>query len=159
MYILHDHEIVVSSWQNKQTRPRLLVLANFITCFPPWNTTLQLFNNIPSILGRVQRWRVSWIRCIPYWWYSPPRREDNTSYWISDGLGVTIDGKFAFYEHISGVCRKASSRAGVGRCATLLRTVPTIVTAHAKVVARGAKEMRNTQDTRTGFVSSNSGRF
>ena len=107
----------------------------------------------------MQRWRVSWIRCIPYWWYSPPRREDNTSYWISDGLGVTIDGKFAFYEHISGVCRKASSRAGVGRCATLLRTVPTIVTAHAKVVARGAKEMRNTQDTRTGFVSSNCGRF
>ena len=25
--------------------------------------------------------------------------------------------------------------------------------AHAKVVARDAKEMRNTQDTRTGFVS------
>ena len=36
--------------------------------------------------------------------------------------------------------------------------MPTIVTAHifahAKVVARDAKEMRNTQDTRTGFVSS-----
>ena len=31
-----------------------------------------------------------------------------------------------------------------------LRTVPTIVT---------AKEMRNTQDTRTGFVSCKSGRF
>ena len=44
-----------------------------------------------------------------------------------------------------------------------LRTVPTIVTAHfsahAKVVARGAKEMRNTQDTRSGFVSCKSGRF
>ena len=44
-----------------------------------------------------------------------------------------------------------------------LGTVPTIVTAHisahAKVVARDAKEMPNTQDTRSGFVSSNSGRF
>ena len=44
-----------------------------------------------------------------------------------------------------------------------LRTVPTIVTgtfsAHAKVVARDAKEMRNTQDTRSGFVSCKSGRF
>ena len=29
----------------------------------------------------------------------------------------------------------------------------------AKVVARDAKEMRTMQDTRTGFVSSNSGRF
>ena len=34
-----------------------------------------------------------------------------------------------------------------------LRMVP------AKVVARDAKEMRTKQDTRTGFVSSNSGRF
>ena len=34
-----------------------------------------------------------------------------------------------------------------------LRMVP------AKVVARDAKEMRTMQDTRTGFVSSNSGRF
>ena len=31
--------------------------------------------------------------------------------------------------------------------------------AHAKVVVRDAKEMRNTQDTRTGFVSCKSGRF
>ena len=37
-----------------------------------------------------------------------------------------------------------------------LRTVPTIVTAHAKVVARDAKEMRT---TRTGFVSCKSGRL
>ena len=37
----------------------------------------------------------------------------------------------------------------------LLRTF----SAHAKVVARDAKEMRNTQDTRTGFVSCKSGRF
>ena len=29
----------------------------------------------------------------------------------------------------------------------------------AKVVARDTKEMRTKQDTRTGFVSSNSGRF
>ena len=39
-----------------------------------------------------------------------------------------------------------------------LRTLPTIVTAHIfcacqGVVARDAKEMRNTKDTRTGFVS------
>ena len=37
----------------------------------------------------------------------------------------------------------------------LLRTF----SAHAKVVVRDAKEMRNTQDTRTGFVSCKSGRF
>ena len=37
----------------------------------------------------------------------------------------------------------------------LLRTF----SAHAKVVARDAKEMRNTQDTRSGFVSCKSGRF
>ena len=39
---------------------------------------------------------------------------------ISDGLGVTIDGKLAFSEHTSAACKKASSRAGVGRCATVL---------------------------------------
>ena len=40
-----------------------------------------------------------------------------------------------------------------GRCPLLLlRTF----SAHAKVVARDAKEMRNTQGTRTGFVSSKS---
>jgi len=37
----------------------------------------------------------------------------------------------------------------------LLRTF----SAHAKVVARDAKEMRNTQDTRAGFVSAKSERF
>ena len=31
--------------------------------------------------------------------------------------------------------------------------------AHAKVIARDVEEMRNTQDTRTGFVSCKSGRF
>ena len=31
--------------------------------------------------------------------------------------------------------------------------------AHAKVVARDAKEMTNTQDARTGFVSCKSGMF
>ena len=41
-----------------------------------------------------------------------------------------------------------------GRCPLLLlRTFST----HAKVVARDAKEMRNTQDTRSGFVSCKSG--
>ena len=37
----------------------------------------------------------------------------------------------------------------------LLRTF----SANAKVVARDAKEMRNTQDRRTGFVSCKFGRF
>ena len=41
--------------------------------------------------------------------------------------------------------------------------MPTIVTAHisahSEVVERDAKEMRNTQDTRTGFVSCKSGRL
>ena len=37
----------------------------------------------------------------------------------------------------------------------LLRTF----SVHAKVVARDANEMRNTQDTRTGFVSCKSVRF
>ena len=43
-----------------------------------------------------------------------------------------------------------------GRCPLLLlRTF----SAHAKVVSRDEKEMRNTQDMRTGFVSFKSGRF
>ena len=43
-----------------------------------------------------------------------------------------------------------------GRCPLLLlRTF----SAHAKVVARNAKEMHNKQDTRTGFISCKSGRF
>ena len=48
-------------WENKQTRLRLPVLANFISCFPPWNITWQ-FALIPSILKvkRMQRLRVSW---------------------------------------------------------------------------------------------------
>ena len=47
---------------NKQTRPRLLVLANFTTCLPPEIPRDIAF--IPSILERVQRWPVSWIRSI-----------------------------------------------------------------------------------------------
>ena len=48
-------------WENKQTRLRLPVLANFISCFPPWNITWQ-FALIPSILKvkRMHRLRVSW---------------------------------------------------------------------------------------------------
>ena len=38
--------------ENKQTRPRLLVLANFVTCLPP-----EIPRDI-AILKRVQRWRV-----------------------------------------------------------------------------------------------------
>ena len=44
-----------------------------------------------------------------------------------------------------------------------LSTVPLLLlrtfSAHAKVGAGDAKEIRNTQDTRTGFVSCKSGRF
>ena len=42
----------------------------------------------------------------------------------------------------------------------LLTTVPTIVTVHIFCTCQGdANEMRNTQDTRTGFVSYKSGWF
>ena len=43
--------------EEKETRPRLLVLANFITCLPPEMPRDIAF--IPSILERVQRWRTS----------------------------------------------------------------------------------------------------
>ena len=56
MFILHDYEIVVSFLWNKQTRPRLLALANFVTCLPREIPRDIAF--IPSILERVQRWRV-----------------------------------------------------------------------------------------------------
>ena len=49
-------------WLWRQTRPRLLVLAEFITCFPP--DILRDIDFIPSIQERVQRWRVSWITSI-----------------------------------------------------------------------------------------------
>ena len=55
MFILHDYEIVVSFLWNKQTRPRLLALANFVTCLPREIPRDIAF--IPSILERVQRWR------------------------------------------------------------------------------------------------------
>ena len=57
MFILHDYEIVVSFLLNKQTRLRSLALANFITCLPREIPRKMAF--IPSILERVQRWRVS----------------------------------------------------------------------------------------------------
>ena len=44
----------------KQTRSRLLVLANFTTCLPPEIPRDIAF--IPSILEHMQRWQVSWIR-------------------------------------------------------------------------------------------------
>ena len=47
---------------NKQTRPRFLVLADFITCFPHQKPRDIAF--FPSVLKRVQRWRVLWIRSI-----------------------------------------------------------------------------------------------
>ena len=43
--------------EEKETRPRLLVLANIITCLPPEMPRDIAF--IPSILERVQRWRTS----------------------------------------------------------------------------------------------------
>ena len=41
----------------KQTRARLLVLANFLTCLPPEIPRGIAF--LPSILKRLQRWRVT----------------------------------------------------------------------------------------------------
>ena len=55
-FISHDYEIV-SFLQNKQTRLRSLALANFITCLLREKRRNIAF--IPSILERVQRWRVS----------------------------------------------------------------------------------------------------
>ena len=48
--------------RDKQSRPRFLALANFIFCLPPEIPRDIAF--IPSILKRVQRWRVSRIRSI-----------------------------------------------------------------------------------------------
>ena len=45
----------VSFLQNKQSRPRLLVLANFITCLPSGIPLDLAF--MPSILQRVRRWQ------------------------------------------------------------------------------------------------------
>ena len=55
-------KIVLPFWQNKQTRPRLILLANFFTCLPP--EIPRDIASIPSTLKRVRRWRVSWIRAI-----------------------------------------------------------------------------------------------
>ena len=101
---------VLIEWTNSAA---ITGIGKFYHMFAPWNTTWQLFNNIPSILERVQIWRVSWMMFIPYWSHSPPRRKANTSYLISHGLGVTIDGKLAFSEHTSAACKRASSRARV----------------------------------------------
>ena len=57
-------KVVVSFWVNKQTRPRLLELANYINCFPLEIT--RDIDFIQSILKRVPRWQVSWIRS--YYW-------------------------------------------------------------------------------------------
>ena len=46
--------IKLSSRENKQNRPRLLVFAIFFTCLPPWNTTFLSHN-----LKRVHRQWVS----------------------------------------------------------------------------------------------------
>ena len=57
--IQYRGEVVTSRCHGDKSRSRLLVLANFITCLAPLNTTF-----IPSILKRVQICWVSWIRSI-----------------------------------------------------------------------------------------------
>ena len=64
-YILHECYIVVSFWRNKQSRPRFLAVANFIFCLP--YEILCDITFIPSIVNRMQRWWVSWIRFSNYW--------------------------------------------------------------------------------------------
>ena len=64
-YILHECYIVVSFCGNKQSWPRFLALANFIFCLP--YEILCDIAFIPSIVNRLQRWRVSWIRFSNYW--------------------------------------------------------------------------------------------
>lgn len=44
----------------RSARPPFLVLADFIFCLPPDKPRDITF--IPSVLRRLQRWRVSWIR-------------------------------------------------------------------------------------------------
>ena len=52
-----------SPFEKINKRPRLLVLAYFITCLPPPHD----ITFTPSILKRVQKWRISWIRpCLPH---------------------------------------------------------------------------------------------
>ena len=59
-------KIALSFWEDKQTQPRLLLLANFKshTCLPPEIPREIAF--IPSILKGMQRWWVSWIRSISW---------------------------------------------------------------------------------------------
>ena len=40
----NDYYIVVSFWQNKQIRPRLLVLVNFMHCLPPEKPRVSMKN-------------------------------------------------------------------------------------------------------------------
>ena len=56
--------IVLSLWENKQTWPRFLALANFIHCLFPEKPRDIINANIPPILRGMQRWQVSWIRSI-----------------------------------------------------------------------------------------------
>lgn len=48
--------IVLTFRENKKTRPRLPALAHFIICLPP--EIPRDIASTPSILQRVQRWRV-----------------------------------------------------------------------------------------------------
>ena len=55
-------EILVGENRPYVPRPRFLVLEKFITCLPPEKPRDIAF--IPSVLKRVQRWRVTWIWSI-----------------------------------------------------------------------------------------------
>ena len=59
---LQDYSIVVLFWENKQTRPWLLIGQLYHACFPP--ETRHGIGFIPSIPEHVQRWQESWLRSI-----------------------------------------------------------------------------------------------
>ena len=56
------HEILVGENRPYVPRPRFLALEKFITCLPSGKPRDIAF--IPSVLKRVQRWRVTWIWSI-----------------------------------------------------------------------------------------------
>ena len=56
--------IVLTFWENKQTRSRLLVLANLSQFCPLKYHVIFIFTFIPWIFERVQRWRLSWLGSV-----------------------------------------------------------------------------------------------
>ena len=66
---LRKTKIIVSFWENKETRPRFLVLANFGACLSLEKPRDIAY--ISSIFKRMQRWWVSWtIRSISWFFFS-----------------------------------------------------------------------------------------